>query len=82
MDLIATRIGTDTPYFFRKCTCRLTGIGDEITKIDIVFEEDNKEENPEEVLKRRLEEYKKYYEDVLKGYLKASKDMQKEILRL
>lgn len=25
-------------------------------------------------------EYKKYYEDVLKGYLKVSKDMQKDIL--
>ncbi len=26
------------------------------------------------------EEYKKYYLDVLKGYLKASKDLQKDIL--
>lgn len=26
------------------------------------------------------EEYKKYYKDVLEGYLKASKEMQKDIL--
>ena len=26
------------------------------------------------------EEFKKYYEDVLKGYLKASKEMQQDIL--
>lgn len=30
--------------------------------------------------KIKNEEYKKYYEDVLKGYLKASKDMQKELI--
>ena len=28
------------------------------------------------------EEFKKYYEDVLKGYLKASKEMQQDILNL
>ena len=28
------------------------------------------------------EEFKKYYEDVLKGYLKASKAMQQDILNL
>ena len=27
------------------------------------------------------EEYKKYYEKVLKGFLEASKDMQKELLK-
>ncbi len=27
------------------------------------------------------EDYKKYYQDVLKGYLKASKDMQNDLLK-
>ena len=30
--------------------------------------------------KIKNEKYKKYYNDVLKGYLKASKDLQKDIL--
>ena len=30
--------------------------------------------------KIKNEEFKKYYEDVLKGYLKASKEMQQDIL--
>lgn len=30
--------------------------------------------------KIKNEEYRKYYKDVLSGYLKASKDMQKEIV--
>lgn len=31
--------------------------------------------------KIKNEEYKKYYEKVLKGFLEASKDMQKELLK-
>lgn len=31
--------------------------------------------------KIKNEEYKNYYKDVLEGYLKASKDMQKELLK-
>ncbi len=30
--------------------------------------------------KIKNEKYKKYYNDILKGYLKASKDLQKDIL--
>ena len=32
--------------------------------------------------KIKNEEYKKYYKDVLNGYLKASKKMQKEIMEI
>ena len=53
----------------------------EITKYKI--EKQNREDSmlKKNIEKIKNEEYKKYYKDVLDGYLKASKKMQEEIIK-
>ena len=92
-DVQKTILLPDEKEEIKKCLCELCDekrmdIIKEITKYKIEKGLPVLDQNREDsMLKKNLdkiknEEYKKYYKDVLDGYLKASKKMQEEIIKI